>query len=122
MRRHLIFAALCAAPLAGCYAPHWQDTEIMVATMPPGAVCTLTRQGEKLATIDPTPGIALVSRSSDDVAITCRRNGYSEAVAVSRSRGTGVDMDTLWKGRKGYDYETPVNIPLTPNRAAAAKP
>jgi len=115
MWRSLILVLASTVALAGCYAEHWQQDEILVSTMPPGATCTLTRQGEKIGEISPTPGISMVSRSGEDVAIACRRSGYADANAVSHALGIVVGMKTVTQGRSGYNYESPVDITLTPN-------
>ena len=114
MWRPPILALASTLMLSGCYAEHWKQAEILVSTMPPGAACTLTRANEKVGEIAPTPGIVVLSRSPDDVAIACRRAGYADAAAVSHALGGAVDIKTLTEGRTGYDYESPVNITLTP--------
>ncbi|HEY1795162.1 MAG TPA: hypothetical protein VGG57_03495 [Stellaceae bacterium] len=116
MWRSLILAVAATAALSGCYADHWQDTDILVSTMPPGADCTLTRGGEKVGEVNPTPGIAMVGRDAGDIAIACRRAGYADAAAVSHSLGNAVDMSTLTEGRSGYSYQTPIDIQLQPSR------
>lgn len=114
MWRSLILATAATAALSGCYAEHWQDTDILVSTMPPGADCTLTRGTEKVGEVNPTPGIAMVSRDAGDIAVACRRAGYADAAAVSHSLGNAVDMSTLTEGRLGYSYQTPIAIQLQP--------
>ncbi len=119
MTRTWILAAALPLCLAGCYSGHWDEAEVMVTTMPPGAACTLTRAGKPIAEVNPTPGIALVSRTGDDITVACRRNGYAEATAVSHARGHAVDFDTLWQGRPGWSYESPVALTLAPQAAGA---
>jgi hypothetical protein len=114
MWRSLILAAAATAALSGCYADHWQQTDILVSTMPPGAACTLTRGTEKIGEVNPTPGIAMVSREPDDIAIACRRPGFADAAAVSHSVGNAVDVATVTEGRSGYTYQTPIDIQLQP--------
>jgi hypothetical protein len=114
MLRPLIFALACPVALTGCYSGHWDPSEILVTTMPPGASCTLTRHGEKVGEVSPTPGIAMVSRSAEDVAIDCARPGYRNAAAVSHATGSAVDIATLTEGRKGYAYQTPIDITMKP--------
>jgi hypothetical protein len=114
MWRSLFLAVAATAALSGCYADHWQQTDILVSTMPPGADCTLTRGNEKVGEVNPTPGIALVSRSADDIAIACHRTGFADAAAVSHSLGDAVDMSAVTEGRSGYSYQTPIDIQLTP--------
>jgi hypothetical protein len=114
MWRFPILALAASVSLSGCYAEHWKEDEILVTTMPPGAACTLAREGRQVGEIASTPGIAMVSRSADDIAIACHRAGYADASAVSHSLGNAVDMKTVTEGRSGYSYQTPIDIPLIP--------
>ena len=114
MWRSLILAVAATATLGGCYSDHFQKDEILVSTMPPGANCTLTRGNEKVGEVAQTPGIAMVTRSPDDIAIGCHRAGYADATAVSHSIGDAVDMKTVTEGHSGYSYQTPIDIQLTP--------
>jgi hypothetical protein len=116
MWRSLALAAAATATLCGCYSGHFDQTDILVSTMPPGADCTLTRGNEKVGEINPTPGIAMVSRTDDDIAIACHRAGFADATAVSHSVGGAVDMSTVTEGRAGYSYQTPIDIQLQPAR------
>jgi hypothetical protein len=116
MWRSLFLAVAATAALSGCYSDHFQQTDILVSTMPPGADCTLTRGPEKVGEINPTPGIAMVSRDAGDIAIACRRPGFADAAAVSHSLGNAVDMSVLTEGRAGYSYQTPIDIQLQPTR------
>jgi len=118
MWRFPILSLAVSVALSGCYAEHWQQDEILVTTMPPGAACILTREGRQVGEIASTPGIALVSRSGADILIGCRRDGFREARAVSHALGSAVDLDTLTEGRWGYGYQSPVNITLIPAEAA----
>ena len=110
MWRSLILAVAATATLSGCYSDHWQQTDILVSTMPPGADCTLTRGAEKVGEVASTPGIAMVSRTADDIAIACHRSGFADASAVSHSLGNAVDVATVTQGRSGYSYQTPIDI------------
>jgi hypothetical protein len=83
MRRQILtLTALCAAWLGGCGASQPDRTEILVATAPPGASCILLRQGQPIATAAPTPAIALVEPSPDEIAISCRRQGFADAAVT----------------------------------------
>jgi hypothetical protein len=114
MWRSLTLAVAATATLSGCYSDHWQKADILVSTMPPGADCTLTRGSEKVGEVNPTPGIAMVSRTAEDIAVACRRAGYADAIAVSHSTGNAVDVATVTEGRSGYTYQTPIDIQLQP--------
>jgi hypothetical protein len=79
MRHHPILAGLCAILLAGCYFGPPEPAEILVNTAPPGALCLLTGQGRTLATMAPTPAIALVDPAAGGLSVSCRRSGFADA-------------------------------------------
>ena len=79
MRRHVPFAILASALLSGCYFGPPEPAEILVNTAPPGASCLLTGQGRTLATMAPTPAIALVDPAAGGLAVSCRRPGFADA-------------------------------------------
>ncbi len=65
--------------LSGCYSGPPEQAEILVNTSPPGASCLLTMQGRPLATVAPTPAIALVDPVAGGLAVSCRRAGFVDA-------------------------------------------
>jgi hypothetical protein len=101
MRPQVSFAILSSALLAACYGPP-ERAEILVNTAPPGASCLLTRQGQLLAPIAPTPAIALVDPAAGDLAVTCRRPGFAEA-------------SVLLPPRPAAAYERRIDIALVPS-------
>lgn len=88
--RSLAFSFLlcgCATVLTGT------SQQIRVATEPPGAACTATRNGEVVATLAATPGAFEVGKGVGHVKIACRKPGYLEAVATAASH---LNTSTLW--------------------------
>jgi hypothetical protein len=120
MWRRLILGGLAPLALAGCEIGHLQEAQILVTTMPPSALCYLYRQNQPIATIARTPGVAMVSRDPGDVTILCRRPGYAEAVAVSHDRHLPPPEHTIG-GPVNDAYETPIDIQLVPQAAAARR-
>jgi hypothetical protein len=81
MRTKLVAAALCAALVAGCTSIP-EPPELLVNTVPPGASCVLTRAGQPLASVGPTPGIALVDPNAGGMTVECHRQGFADAVVA----------------------------------------
>jgi hypothetical protein len=97
---------LSCVTLAGCAPQRPDRTEIFVETVPPGAACTLTRDGLPVASVSPTPGIAWVPRGgSDDITVNCRRDGYREVSVVTHSHASGGLV-------AHYDYDSPMSLTL----------
>jgi hypothetical protein len=117
--------------LSGCATlSHGTTQQISIATEPPGASCTLTRQGLSIARVDPTPGIALVERGESDLLATCSKPGYDTG---HRSLPSDVSVMTFGNALFGgvigsfndrtngarYVYPDAVSLVLTPNPASA---
>jgi hypothetical protein len=100
MRIFLIPAALLASSLAACYGPP-DHAEILVDTSPPGAACVLSRAGQPLVALAPTPSIALVDPAAAPLAVSCRRPGFADANVALPPYPSSV-------------YERRVDIPLVP--------
>ena len=109
---------------------HGTTQQISIATEPPGASCTLTRQGLGIATVDPTPGIALVERGESDLLATCSKPGYKPAHQSLQSDVSVMTFgNALFGGVIGsfidrsngarYVYPDAVSLVLMPNPAGA---
>jgi hypothetical protein len=105
-------AALCATLLFGC-ASQPDRTEILVGTTPPGASCILTRLGQPIATVAPTPAIALVEPNPDEIDIRCSRQGFEDAAATLPAREAWPSVRTVL-GLAAPDYQRRVDIVLAP--------
>jgi hypothetical protein len=82
--------------LAGC-ATMFSGTsqKLTVTTVPPGAGCTLLRDGFPIGTIIATPGTLEVAKGSGHLKITCAKAGYLDAVVTAVSH---YNTSTLWNG------------------------
>src|SRR5437879_3805555 len=118
MQRSLILA-LCAAVLSGCSSPP-DRTEILVGTTPPGATCLLTRLGQPIATVAPTPAIALVEPSPSEIDISCSRQGFADAAVTLPAQAAGVSFGTVLYGRPASDFQRRVDIALVPRTPGPA--
>lgn len=94
-----IFAVLGAAGLAGCSTiTEGPSQGLLVATDPPGARCEIRRRGDIIATIEQTPGTAVVHKSPFDITIDCARPGYFPGAAVVDSRMDNMTYGNLLIG------------------------
>jgi len=119
MRHQLTLATLCAVLVSGCGWPP-ETPGILVGTAPPGASCTLTRLGQPIATVAPTPGIALVEPAAGDITISCSRQGFADAAVTLPTRETGPSFGTIVYGRSPYGYPPQVDIVLNPRPGVLA--
>jgi hypothetical protein len=121
----LLLLSACATIVSG------MSQDISVNTNPPGANCTINRQGQKIGQVNPTPGIAKVDKTRDDLTLVCDKDGYQEATFLVRSGfeattignvfiggliGVGIDAAT---GANNH-YDSPVNVTFVPLVAGAA--
>jgi hypothetical protein len=84
-----IATAACALLCAGCVntpaapdspvAPSGDFQSMMVSSDPPGARCTVWREGVQIATVDPTPGSVTVSRKEVPLTLRCQCPGHLDA-------------------------------------------
>ena len=111
-RVRVMAVAGVAALLAGCTLPP-DRMEILVSTTPPGASCRLDRQGQAIATVAPTPAMALVDASEAEITVRCRRNGFADAVAMLHPRPESPLFPPLLAPAPG-PYEQRVDIALVP--------
>ena len=88
-----------AGLMCGCATIVKGDSqEISVTTEPAGAVCELTRGGQSVATINPTPGAVRVSKSKYDISLTCKKQGYVDATASVPSSFQGWTVGNVLIG------------------------
>ena len=106
-------AALCAIMLCGCSLQP-DRTEILVGTTPPGASCTLTRLGRPIATVAPTPAIALVEPNPGEIDISCGRQGFADAAVTLPAQEIGLSVGGVIFGRPASDHQRRVDIALVP--------
>ncbi len=88
-----IFAVAALLALSGCASIiSGTSQEIAISTTPPGARCTLAREGATIADIAVTPGTAKVSRDSHAISVTCTKDGY---LASTQYIDSGFEGSTL---------------------------
>jgi len=101
------------------------DQTVTVGTNPSGASCTLKRDGSKVGAVNPTPGSVTIGKSSDDVSVRCKKEGYQTKATSLRSEFEGMTFGNILLG--GFiglavdassgamnEYPSSVNVSLTP--------
>lgn len=71
---------------------------VTVDTRPPGAECTLEREGEKLAVINPTPGAVSVEKDKDVIQVTCKKAGFKDGTGELASSFESMTLGNILIG------------------------
>jgi hypothetical protein len=111
--------AACASIVDGT------SQNITVNTNPSGAECGLYREGLKIASVQGTPGSALVNKTKHDIWIVCVKSGYQMATYFNHSGIAGGTFGNIVLGggigwaidsASGADnkYDGAVNVTLAP--------
>jgi hypothetical protein len=133
-RRAVGAIVLLTVAISGCASIlEGRSQEIAVSTDPPGAECGFYREGgARIATVERTPGSAVIRKTRADIWIVCVKPGYQEAIYFNRSGGmiTNVVAGILTLGistavdsSTGSDnmYQSPANIVLVPDARGVAE-
>ncbi len=129
-----VAAALLTFTVSGCASiMEGRSQEIVVSTDPPGAECAFYREeGRRIATIERTPGSALVKKTRNDIWIVCTKPGYQQAIYLNHSGAalanvvggiltlgisTAVDTST----GAGNEYQSPANVVMVPYARGTAE-
>jgi len=72
-------------PLAACAPPAATNQAILIATTPPFATCTVSREGQVIAQAEATPQSVVVQRDKHDLSVRCTKPGYQPAEAPDKS-------------------------------------
>lgn len=80
-------ALIVVAAMAGGCASITKGTSqsITVNTEPTGATCYLSRDGQQIAVVNPTPGTIQVGKGAGTIAVTCKKIGYQDSVGTLAS-------------------------------------
>ena len=129
MRGLLLLAALL--PCTACSTiVDGTHQKITVSTNPPGASCTLLRQGASIGSVPNTPGSTDIRKSKYDITIECEKPGFTKATYLNHSGvadatfgniAAGGGVGWLVDSAVGADnkYDGVVNMTLVPATAAA---
>ena len=126
-----IFAAFPLLALGACATVvDGTDQTVTVLTEPAGAECTLTREGDTVGAVNPTPGSVVLDKSRVDVSVACRKDGHVDGTAVLSSDFQamtlgnvliggfiGVAVDTASGAM--HKYPDSITVVLTPEEFAS---
>jgi hypothetical protein len=95
----LIGAALSLLFLSGCATITQGGSQaVTIATDPEGASCNVTRRGETLGVISPSPGQINISKGFAPLQVTCQKVGFAEERAEFASSMQGMTFGNLLIG------------------------
>ena len=75
----LLASTACASITTGT------SQAVSVVTEPAGAMCVVSRDGETLGVVNPTPGSLTVTKASSALTVRCQRPGHQVALATVAS-------------------------------------
>ena len=128
----LALVVTASALLSGCATVTKGSSQtVTIDTRPPGATCTLTRGGKKLAIVNPTPGSISVEKASEAISVSCIREGYQESAGTLESSFQTMTFGNILLGgligvavdaASGalHEYQPMVTITLIPVEFASA--
>ena len=120
--------ALLIPILQGCSTiVEGSDQTVSIITEPAGASCELMREGHAVGFVNPTPGSINLEKSSDNVAVRCRKEDHFDGGGVLASGFQDMTFgNILFGGLIGvavdaasgamHEYPPSVTIVLTPKR------
>ena len=120
--------ALCLLPGCSSILSGTSDT-ISFDTNPPGADCTLVRDGKVIGNVK-TPGGLTVEKTKHDIHVTCKKAGYQDSTGVLSSEiqdetwgniilGGGVGWLIDSASGADNDYAENITITLVPENGVA---
>ena len=131
--RPFAMVAALGIALAGCAtASEGTDQTLTVQSEPPGAACTLSREGQQLAVIDATPSQLTLIKSGEDLTVSCSLAGYEDyvgtapAMANPKTAGNmmaggfiGIAVDSA--SGAAFRYPDPLTVLMTPHSFPTAE-
>jgi len=108
------------------------DQTVTITSDPPGATCTLSREGAVIAAVSQTPGSVQLDKDKDTITVSCKKEGYFEAIQPLEAVLQGMTFgNILFGGLIGvavdgmsgamHQYPTLVRILLTPESFDSAE-
>jgi len=118
----LLLTTACASITQGT------TQSIAVVTDPPGATCTLHRNGEQIGMVNPTPGSVTVGKSSRAIDVRCNREGFNPNLTNVPSSMNAVTAGNIIAGGliglaidagSGAMHQYPPNVSMSLSRLTA---
>jgi len=121
-----ILVFMSVASLANCSSiVDGTSQEMVINTNPPGANCTLMRNGMPVGSVSSTPGAVLVEKTKYDITVKCDKHGYQEATFYDKSGVADATFGNIVLGggigwaidsADGADnkYTSPINLSMVP--------
>jgi len=97
MNRLAVLALVAFLPGCATVLKGTNDT-VALDTVPPGANCTVDRNGERVGEVPATPGTVRLSKSRHELQVTCSREGYQTARTVTHPRFNGATFFNILLG------------------------
>lgn len=130
--RGIFLVGAAALTLGGCATVIEGTTQnVSVITQPPGASCTVSRDGVVLGAVSSTPGSVKVGKSKNDLAVTCSKEGYETATMNYPSSFNGMTFGNILVGgaigavvdaSSGANYNYPKEVSMSLAEADSAAP
>jgi hypothetical protein len=125
---------LLALSLSGC-ATIIEGTgqSVAITTTPPGAACTISRQGETLGQVVSTPGSIRIDKSKNDLTVACAKPGYQTATLSQSPTFNATTFGNIVAGGvvgavvdastgANYEYPAQIIVQLAPAEPVAPAP
>jgi hypothetical protein len=97
MRGYFVVGVM-ALSLAGCSSIIEGTTETLsFDSNPPGADCTLVRNGETIGSVH-TPSGVVVKKTKYDINVLCKKDGYQDGTAYLHSDAAGATFGNIILG------------------------
>ena len=82
----VLAVAVAASVTSGCASIVKGTTQsVTVATEPSGATCILSRDGQQVAVINPTPGTVTVDKARGTISVGCKKIGFQDSAGALAS-------------------------------------
>jgi hypothetical protein len=106
MNRYAGIAAVLLA-LPGCSSLIEGTTqEITITSNPLGAACSVWRGGAVIARIPSTPAAVTLTKTKEDILVTCDKPGYQQATLVNKARLAGAVAGNVLNGGLGWGVDS----------------